>query len=326
MATYSDIEKARILSYPIESVLKLYGKRTDHFGRMYFSPFRDEKKPSMSVNKRENLWMDFGSGEGGNVLTLVAKLEGVPVYKAWDIIAEKDSGFIKIEPEYRGSFLESMNTAESMLVIEEVSSDFPLSHINYARSRGIPPSLLRRYCSVIIYHIKESRQQHRCIGFPNSGNGWVMRNPGDSFYAKRCTSSFPTYIGPSGALVSSPASDRIEVFEGFFDFLSWLVLKDRTKPFSDICVLNSVNNLNKALPIIAAHERVSAWMDNDEAGHEALRRIAADCPSVHGHMDEFIKAGVKDVNELLCERKHTQKKDISQKEIHQSPPSFTIKK
>lgn len=42
---------------------------------MYLSPLRDERTPSFKVDYVQNLWYDFGLGEGGTLLTLVMRLE-----------------------------------------------------------------------------------------------------------------------------------------------------------------------------------------------------------------------------------------------------------
>ncbi len=326
MTTYSDTEKERILRYPIESVLGHYGRRTDHRGRMYFSPFRDEKEPSFSVNRRENLWMDFGTGRGGNVLTLVSELEGVPVSKAWDIIAGMDPGLVVVSCECSSSAIPVREPRESRIVIDSVTPGFSTSLVHYSLSRGIPPHLLSRYCREVVYHVDCLSVRQRCIGFP-AGDGWVLRSPGSRFYSKRCTVSRPSFIGASGETAEAPTCARVEVFEGFFDFLSWLVLKDRSKPFSDVCVLNSVNNLPKGMEFISSHSSVSVWTDADEAGRKAAAEFLSRCPGATDHGGLLTEAGAKDVNELLLERARRMKA-ISSKEIlqpnHHSLP-FTIK-
>ena len=40
----------------------------------YFSPLRLEKTPSFVVNTKDNLWYDFGTGRGGNLINLVERL------------------------------------------------------------------------------------------------------------------------------------------------------------------------------------------------------------------------------------------------------------
>lgn len=43
----------------------------------YLSPLRTEDTASFKVNRSRNLWYDFGSGEGGDILDLMLKLENL---------------------------------------------------------------------------------------------------------------------------------------------------------------------------------------------------------------------------------------------------------
>ena len=43
---------------------------------MYLSLLREERTPSFSVSYDKNLWHDFGTGEGGSIIDLVARMEG----------------------------------------------------------------------------------------------------------------------------------------------------------------------------------------------------------------------------------------------------------
>ena len=48
-------------------------KEKEHYG-MYRSPFRPDTEPSFKVDYRQNLWYDFGAGEGGTMIDLVMKI------------------------------------------------------------------------------------------------------------------------------------------------------------------------------------------------------------------------------------------------------------
>lgn len=299
MATYNDSQKARIMEYPIVEVLRHFGKRTDHYSQMYFSPFRDEKSPSFHIKNEDNVWMDFGSGKGGNVLTLVSLLGGIPLNECWDYVANLLDGGISICPEntvqqIKGTSPEKTSRINIDLVRDQFSS-IPL--VRYAESRGIPRHILERYCRQVTYHIgTDVNRSYTAIGFP-AGQGWVLRSRQDGAYSKRCTGSACSLLGASGEAVLKATCDRVEVFEGFFDFLSWLVLKDRTKPFSDVCILNSVNNLSKGMDFIRSHSEISCWLDNDAAGKNTLKVLQENIPETRSHLSELGK--FKDVNELL---------------------------
>lgn len=300
MAKYSESEKARILSFPIPSILQLFGKRTDHIGHMYYSPFREESNPSFSVKPKDNLWMDFGTGEGGNVLTLVSLLAGIQLSETWDYIAALDPNIVVLDDLPSPHARQSSHSTK--IIIDKVKDTFSSRGlISYAESRGIPRHILEYYCKQVTYHIEGNRNfLWTAIGFPAS-DGWVLRQSSNDRYSKRCTGSCCTLLSVSGNPVPVSSCDRVEVFEGFFDFLSWLVLKERTKPFSDICVLNSVNNLSRGIDFIASHSCVSCWLDNDAAGRNTFEKIREVCPDAKDHFCDLGEC--KDVNELLIHQK-----------------------
>ena len=44
---------------------------------MYHSPFREDKDASMKVDYNQNLWIDYGTGEGGTIIDLVMRIDNV---------------------------------------------------------------------------------------------------------------------------------------------------------------------------------------------------------------------------------------------------------
>ena len=61
------------------------------------------------------------------------------------------------------------------------------------------------------------------------------------------------------------------------DYLSFLTLKRNPTPPYNVAVLNSVTNLAKAVPFIASHEQVYAYLDTDEAGRKATAELKIVC-------------------------------------------------
>jgi DNA primase len=53
------------------------------------SPFREEKNPSFSINLKDGLWYDFGTGDKGNAISFVAKVENCDNKKASKILVER---------------------------------------------------------------------------------------------------------------------------------------------------------------------------------------------------------------------------------------------
>ena len=50
------------------------------------------------------------------------------------------------------------------------------------------------------------------------------------------------------------------------------------EPTADTAVLNSVGNLPRALPFLARHATIHAFLDNDEAGRLTLERLRSALP------------------------------------------------
>lgn len=55
-------------------------------------------------------------------------------------------------------------------------------------------------------------------------------------------------------------------------------MQHKATPTADTAVLNSVVNLPRALPFLARHTTIHAFLDNDEAGRLTLERLRSACP------------------------------------------------
>lgn len=86
------------------------------------------------------------------------------------------------------------------------------------------------------------------------------------------------------------------IFEGFVDFLSLLTMKGE-ETISPSIVLNSVSNIHRAVAYL--HENginsVRAFLDNDEAGRQALQGIQSSGIKVEDMSRHY--ARYKDLNE-----------------------------
>ena len=93
--------------------------------------------------------------------------------------------------------------------------------------------------------------------------------------------------------------DTALFFEGFFDLLSLLTLQHEAEPTADTAVLNSVVNLPRALPFLARHATIHAFLDNDEAGRLTLERLRSTLPgaTVIDRAESY--RAHKDLNESL---------------------------
>ena len=253
---------------------------------MYLSPLRKERTASFSVSYDKNLWHDFGTGEGGSIIDLVARMEGCAEVEAARRLWENEHGtFIPI-------YAEPSKVSEPTPSRLAILSDRELTHpalLGYLTGRGIDPTIARTYCREVRY--TTGGKEYFAIGFRNDAGGWELRNP----RFKGCST-------PKNITTLDNGSDTAMVFEGFIDFLSYLSLKGNLSPSIDTAVLNSVTNLQKAVPFLARHSVIHAYLDNDDAGRKALARLEESLPSSEVIDQSVFYRGHKDLNEYLQER------------------------
>lgn len=264
---------------------------------MYLSPFRQENNPSFSVDYDQNVWYDHGTGEGGSIIDLVARMENCAVAEA----------IRRLEDNTSLPTINRSGTADSRRI--EIVSVSPLNHpalVGYLRDRNIDMIAARKYCNEIRYSI--GGKEYFAIGFKNDAGGWELRNP----YFKG--SSIPKNI-----TTLNNGSDTVMVFEGFTDFLSYLTLKANPSPSIDTAVLNSVTNLQKAIPFLTSHATVHAFLDNDDAGRKALEKLRSDLSSSEVVDQSVFYRNYKDLNDYI--RKSPEPETSARKEnpTHRQP-------
>ncbi len=285
----------------VADVLVSYGKDVS-FTRsgLIKSPFRDERTPSFHILAGGYGWVDFGDGTKGGVIDLVMRLEHCDRYFAIKRIIEIKNGgrfFIPVSKQISQS---AYRQAPALKVVSSafISDD---TLLRYASGRGISEDILRLYCREVAVRKGRSNSVQSYIGFPNNGDGFVLRSAESGPCGKRCTNSAPTYLSPDGILIAEPADCTVAIFEGFFDFLSFIERRRSTHgiiPDCDICVLNSVTNMKRSLDFILGHESIDLFLDNDKAGRDTSEAIIKAAPGIDvmDHSGEY--AGYGDFNEF----------------------------
>ena len=283
----------------VAEVLAHYGM-TEAVPRSGFipSPFRSERTASFHILPHGYAWTDFGDGSRGGVVELVMRLESCERKAAIEKLREIRAGEAA-SPHFQRPFGQSRPTRQALFKVISVSQLQDETLLAYARSRGIGDATIQRYCSEVSVRIGGKVKTY--IGFRNNTEGFVLRSPEKGRCGKRCTSSAPTFLNADGDNCIQPSSDSVAVFEGFFDFLSFMELtSDRfLRPKQDICVLNSVVNAQTAADFIRNHKTVHLYLDNDEAGRKASaaikEHILAANPEaiITDHCEEY-----KDFNDL----------------------------
>lgn len=179
--------------------------------------------------------------------------------------------------------------------------------LGYLTGRGIDPAIARTYCREVRYTI--GGKEYFAIGFRNDAGGWELRNP-----------LFKGSSTPKNITTLDNSSDTAMVFEGFIDFLSYLSLKGNLSPSIDTAVLNSVTNLQKAVPFLARHSVIHAFLDNDDAGRKALARLEESVPSSEVIDQSVFYRDYKDLNDYWQEKRRLASEEKNSLAIPQVPP------
>jgi len=254
-------------------------KEKERYG-MYRSPFHPDTNPSFKVDYRQNLWYDFGTGEGGTMIDLVMKIH------QWTF----PEAIRKLEKQCfpNSFFFHGKELPEERNI--HIKKVLPLTNsalLGYLSERKINLDAARHQCSEVYYTV--NGKSYFAIGFANDAGGYELRNK----YFKGC-------ISPKGISTKIKGSDTCVVFEGFMDYLSYLTLKHQHHPQTDIVVLNSVVLLDKAMEFLKRHTIIHVFLDNDEAGKQALAKIQNPCKNVIDQSGYY--KSHKDLNSFLCDR------------------------
>ncbi len=255
----------------------------------YLSPFRHERTPSLKVDSNKNVWFDHGTGEGGTIVDLCAKLHQCNLHEALERLSEgggkvvADLGKVR-EPPRQG---EHFNQAPNRLNVAAVRDLTNPNLLYYLTSRGISTDLAQAHCKEVLLQIGFKRYQ--TVGFQNRSGGWELRN-----------SWFKGSSSPKDITLLESGSPRLCVLEGFIDFLS---LKQSSnadlqsiRKDAGFLILNSLAFVNKSLPLIQHANEVVVFLDNDEAGNQAKETLIRN--GVHYYDAATIYSQHKDLNDF----------------------------
>lgn len=289
-----DINRCSIREYL--AGMNIHPAKDKIFYGMYHSPFREDKNASMKVDYNKNLWIDYGTNEGGTLIDLVMRIKNCTNGEAMQLLEQQLLGKSTFSFQGNTKPSEKKEYSEPAIQITEV---IPLSTpalIDYLKERKIDIELAKLYCKEVTYSVND--KTYYAIGFGNNIGGYVLR----SKYFKGCTSNAITHL--------KNGSNNCLLFEGFMDFLSYLTLKKNRISEHSIIVLNSVSNLSKAQNVLSKYGIIFACLDNDESGKRAVRDLQSFCKDVKDQSVHYAK--YKDLNDYLCNR-FEQKQAIKKK-------------
>ncbi len=277
-----------IYDVSVRDVLEAMGcKETSK--NMFLSPFRKESKGSLHVNPTKNIWYDHGLGDGGNVVKLVMMAKQCSLSEAVKYLHEKG----KTMPSVARNVVKEEKSTIEIKSVKEIHSYYISK---YLESRHIPLHTAMPYCKEVVVHSNAKDRDFLLLGFENNTGNYALCSPSGF---KMSSGAGITTINQSGERSVFASTDRVAVFEGFFDFLSWQVLQSTKSPNCDVVVLNSVNNIQKASAYLQSHKSILAFLDNDEAGRRCLAAIRSMNPGIEVKDMSALYKNHKDLNEML---------------------------
>lgn len=263
----------------------------------YHSPFREERTPSFKVNTNLNVWYDHGTGEGGSILDLGAKLHQCTLHEFLEKLSQGNHNNVSLHRQHL-PIEKPENKLEVISVVPLISSGL----IHYLNSRGIDKETASKYCKEVEFRI--GPKMYSAVGFPNQSGAHELRN-----------SWFKGSSSPKDISFINNDAEKLSILEGFMDFLSIVqidhsdfkkLIKD-----SDFLVLNSLRLLNRCQPIIQQYKEVNLFLDNDLPAKEAKENLRN--KGVQFNDASTLYRQHKDVNEYLIATKELkQTKDIDQ--------------
>lgn len=275
----------------IKNILSKFGYYPDseNCGILYYkSPLRIEETPSFKVDENKNVWFDHGTGDGGNIIDLVCKLKNISVLQAIRLINETSFLFSQaknIADERKSNMNEKCGNIK-IIAVKKLTNE---NLCNYIADRGIHIEIAQKFCNELHYSV--NKKKYYTIAFKNDLGGFAHRNK-----------YFKGNIGPSYFTVVKPekmSNETLFIFEGFIDFLSWLMIsKSILAPRS--LILNSIVNIEKASEIIKQAASGYTFLDNDNPGNIATAKLLALNSKLVNN--NFIYSGYKDLNVYLLEK------------------------
>jgi hypothetical protein len=249
-----NFEKAR--SYDLVDYLSTLGFNPSKIVRnqyWYLSPFRIEKTPSFKVNRTLNRWWDFGDGRGGDLIDFAIAYHRCTIGEFIRILEGKPASLPSWQPAEQQ---EKTITAGKIIILRQQTLSDP-ALLRYLVGRRIPLPIALTFTKEVTFELYG--KIFHAIGFANDSGGFELRNAGFK------GSSSPKHFT---SLFSNQPGACLNVFEGFFDFLSYLTLiSAENRIAEDYLILNSLSFFEKARLLMESYTQVNLFLGNDNAGH-----------------------------------------------------------
>jgi hypothetical protein len=237
------------------------------------------------VNIEKNNWWDESLCEGGSLIDLIMKMFSTDVAGAIAILEKPGNA--------KTSFSFSDEQKENSHGIEIINIQ-PLqkwSLKQYVIERNIDLSIAKRYIQEVQYKAYEGQKEpFYALAFKNNKGGYEIRSK--PFKGGNNPKYFTTIPG---------YPKRLNIFEGFCDYLSALTHYKQRKFINLTVILNSTGNTSYIESIVKSVDLVNCFLDNDESGEKALQKIQRWNPNTVNQAAK-IYPGYNDFNDFICKK------------------------
>lgn len=237
----------------------------------YCSPLRNERTPSFKVHTGKNVWFDYPQRAGGKLVELCRLLKNMDNINevVYYFNNEYNGGANQIVGSYKKDEKEQENDNGDE-ILSEITPIENRKLFDYLRSRKIDFEVAKEHLTEV--HYMSGGKRYYALGFRCDNAGYELRNS----YSKR------NINGKNFSSIKN-GSDKVKMFEGFFDFLSYASEHKDTYKNYDYIVLNTVafvkamyNNLNRETnnslyKNLINYKRIDTYFDNDNSGKEITK-------------------------------------------------------
>jgi hypothetical protein len=242
-----------------------YPKKIKNSDYWFLSPLREEKTPSFKVNRNMNAWYDHGIGKGGNLVDFGVLYFKCSVSNFLEHLSEYQNPSISLfhhpfpalnlpasAPSSADEKKEPLN--EGKIIILEARPLSEISLLQYLEKRHIPLGIAEKFCKEVDFLLYGKTRT--VIGFQNNAGGYELRS-----------ADFKGSSSPKGVTFFEHNKEQVNVFEGFFNFLSHQAInKQDSAPLTNFLVLNSLSFFQNQRERMEQHGQIHLFLDRDSAG------------------------------------------------------------
>jgi len=250
--------------------------------RYYHSPLRDDPTPSFCVDEKQNIWHDHGEGKGGTIIDfamLIWKDLSFPELLEKIVAVSQAQG--PAQQPYQRQQVARSTPGYGILAVKHLGQNIAL--LEYLERRGISAVADGRIREVHYYteNANKFRTNFFAAGWQNELGVWEV----SSIDRKKLC------LGPKAISFIPNAERRLAVFEGFFNYLSWLT--DNPFATDSVLVLNSVALLEAGLKKAEPFSEIFLFLDNDPTGQRATSAFrqamprAIDCSGIYTGYNDY---------------------------------------